>query len=291
MTSLVLFGLGAALMLLTIPIRFLERQRARRWFLSSRVHETKNVLVAVLDQKRQTLSRMGLEFTRLQLMLVAIVLMTVMSVLPLLFHEPWVLSAVFAVLGLLVFDLGIRLYGLRFNVRFEAGLRTSALLIGIESLTATGEAIDGVKDILRLSRDKLMLREFAAVKAVMETLEIPCEEAMLIRATEVKVPAYEWLARYTLKMRQFGANSGEAWQDVLEELEDRDILRTRILSKTSSIRFGAYLFGIALVIALLLFYHLILPLMTGMMPFIFGLIMMSVAIGIYRLMRLGGDVK
>ena len=114
---------------------------------------------------------------------------------------------------------------------------------------------------------------------------------MLIRAEQLGVPAYVWLARYTLNMRQFGADTGEAWNDVLEELEDRETLRAKTLSKTSSIRLGAYAFGAVLAVALLLYFHLILPLMTGMMPFFFGLVMISVAIGIYRQARIGGDVK
>lgn len=291
MISFIFLGIGATLMLLAIPIRYVEQQHMRRWFLSSKAVETKNIFTTYLDQKRWILFRMGWEVSRLQLALVAFAMIDLMAVLPMVFDEPWVLSVLFAVIGALSFELGIRLYGLRFNVRFEKGLRTSALLIGIESLTATGEADDAVNDILHLGRDKVMLREFKAVKDVMKSLDIPCEEAMYLRAEHMKVPAYLWLARYTLKMRQFGANTGEAWQDVLEELEDRDILRTRVLSKTSSIRWGAYAFGAALVIALLLFYNLIAPLMTGMMPFIFGLIMISVAFGIYRLARLGGDIK
>lgn len=278
-------------MVLTIPLHYLEKQQMRKWFLSSQVAETKNIIIMYLDQKRQVLFRMGWEVSRLQLALAALAIIDFMAVLPIAFHEPWILSLIFALIGALAFDLGSRLYGLRFNIRFEKGLRTSVLLIGIESLTATGEAETAIDDILRLSRDKVMLREFEAVKTIMGALQISCEEAMLVRAEDLKVPAYRWLARYTLKMRQFGANTGEAWQDVLEELEDRDLLRARTLSKTASTRYGAYAFGGVLIIVLLLFFHLIAPLMTGVMSFIFTAGLLSTAVGIYRLTRLGVDVK
>ncbi len=291
MTALILYGSGAALMLLSIPIQYLERQHMRQWFQSPQFREEAPVFVAYLDKKRQVLSKMGWEISRIQLVMVWMVIIAATGVLPILFHEPWELTIIFAVLGALAFDLGIRLYGLRFHVRFERGLRDSTLPIGIETLTATGEAEKAVDDILRMSRDQVMLREFKAVKKVMESLCIPCEEAMLNRAEHLGVPAYLWLAKYTLKMRQFGASTGEAWNDVLEELEDRETLRAKTLSKTSSIRWGAYAFGAGLVVALLLFFHLIVPLMTGMIPFIFGVVMVSVAIGIYRQARIGGDVK
>ena len=291
MNALILFGMGVALMVLSILIQYLERQRMRQWFLSSRVREGTNIVIAYLDQKRQVLSKMGWNISRVQLVFSALATITAMGMLPFLFHEPWELAVIFAVIGVLAFDLGIRLYGLRFHVRFEKGLRESALPIGIETLTATGEAEKAVDDILHMSRDKVMLREFKAVKSVMESLRLPCEEAMLIRTEQLGIPAYGWLARYTLKMRQFGADTGEAWNDVLEELEDRDLLRTKVLSKTSSIRWGAYAFGAGLVVALLLFFHLIVPLMTGMMPFFFGVVMVSVSVGIYRLVRIGGVVQ
>ncbi len=291
MTALILYGYGVALMLLSLPIQHLERQHMRQWFQSTSFREYTNVLAEYLDKNRQVLSKMGWEISRIQLVFAWLAMVDAMWMLPFLFHEPWELAVLFAILGALAFDLGIRLYGLRFHVRFERGLCQSALPIGIETLTATGKAEKAVDDILRMSRDKVMLREFKAVKAVMESLHLPCEEAMLIRAEQLDVPAYMWLARYTLKMRQFGADTGEAWNDVLEELEDRETLRVKTLSKTTSIRLGAYAFGAGLAVVLLLYFHLILPLMIGMMPFFFGLVMISVAIGIYRQARIGGDVK
>ena len=289
MTAIIIFSIGVGLMLISIPIHRFERHHIRQWFLSPEKQNSENFIKAYWDKKLDVLTKMGWGFNLTQLMIGAFVMVAVMMMLPFAFRETWELALLFGVIGALVFDFGIRLYGLRYHVRFEKGLRESALPIGLETLAATGEASQAINDILRISRDKIMLREFENVQHVMAALTIPPEKAMLIRAEQLEIPVYLWLARYTLKMQQFGANTGEAWNDVLEELEDRDILRTRVLSKTSSIRFGAYAFGVGYVGALLFFFHLIAPLMTGMMPFFLVAVTISVAVGIYRLSRLGGD--
>jgi Flp pilus assembly protein TadB len=288
----VLFGIGSVLFLIGLLVNYLERQAMRKWFLTAKEIESSNPIVAYIERQQWILYRMGWDITKTQIVVALFALVDAMAVLPMLFHEPWLLSVIFAIVGAVGFDLGMRLYNLRYNVRFEKGLRSSALLIGIETLTAThGETELAINDILRLSRDKVILREFKIVRNVAQTLRISYEDAMLQRAEYLRVPAYLWLARYTLKLRQFGANTGEAWEDVLEELEDRDLLRTRVLSKTATIRYGAYVFAVGLAGVLLLFYKLISPLMKGLMPFIFALIMVSVSVGIYRMARLGGDLK
>lgn len=125
----------------------------------------------------------------------------------------------------------------------------------------------------------------------MNTLMISGEEAMRERARALSIKSYEWLATYTLYMQRYGAHTAQAWQDVADELEERQTFRAKVATKTASIRYGAYLFAGALLIGTLLFESKISFLMIGWMPVFFVGTMLSVLVGVYRLVRLGGDAR
>ncbi len=289
MIGLGIFASSLFVLLLSALFRFFEKQRERKFFLSTGIKERKSLFVRYFNEKQIVLLRMGITLSLYQLVMLLFLIVVLMALFPILFRQPYQLSIFFSIVGFLVFDLGIRWYGNRFYYRFEKGLRTSALPIGIESLTATENTAQAIFDILQLSKDVIIRREFQAIIDVQRSLQVSFEQAMLTRSQALRIPIYEWLAKYTIQIGQFGCKTHEAWQDILDELDDREVLRTMIYSKTTVIRYGVYVFIVVFLIALLLFYNKIAPIMTGTFPFIFALILISVFVGAYRLTQIGGE--
>lgn len=291
--KLALLLYGGSLLLIGLSYLFWrhEKEKTRKFFLSSSWEEPTFFVVSLIRGHAQRLSQMGWHITKKQLVLAWMGFTIVASAIPLLFGDAWVISILFGLLALTGIHFALRIYGLRFALRLEKGLRESALPIGIESLEATGNTAQAIGDILRLSRDPVVIQEFLRVRALMNTLMISGEEAMGERARALSIKSYEWLATYTLHMQRYGAHTAQAWQDVADELEDRQIFRAKVLTKTASIRYGAYIFAGSLFVIVLLFYPAFAFLMTGWMPIFFIGTMLSVLFGVYRLARLGGDVK
>lgn len=268
---------------------YFEIKIENKYFLEARIEEKTNFIYKYIQNKQKSLSQLGIELSQLQILSIAVLIIVAFGMLPIILREPFLLCLFFMLIGALTFDLFSRWYTNRFYVRFEWGLRQSALPIGIDTLTATHDTKQAIKDILELSDDVIIRREFLNIYNLIQSLDITAEKAMLIRSSALNIPIYMQLARYTITMTRYGCRTDESWHDILEELNDRDTLRTSIRAKTNVIRLSAYAFFFVFLIALLLFYRAIVPLMTGAFPFVFAIIIALIFIGTYRISQIGGE--
>ena len=270
-------------------LSYLEKRREDESFRSG-YQVTKNFFIhQYFINKKHILFRIGYEFTVFQIVMMTILSCALFGFLPLFLHQPFSLVLFFVLIGFLVFDFLTRWYGNRFQLRFERGLMRSALPIGIESLTALSDTHKAILDVLELSDDILIRREFTAILTTMGTLNITVEDAMVFRSNLLNMTMYKKLAQYTVIMSRYGCKTDESWKDILEELEDRELLRTSIRAKTAMIKNVSYGFLVVFLLSLLIFFHYLVPIMKGSFPFILVGIIVLIFIGVYRISQIGGD--
>ena len=82
------------------------------------------------------------------------------------------------------------------------GLRETALPLGLSVLEATEDVGLAIEDILRHGKDPVIRREFEAIRARIDALGLPPEEALVQHAIESGVPAFHWLAQYTRTLKR-----------------------------------------------------------------------------------------
>ncbi len=287
--SLLLFVFSVLMYGLSYFLAWAENKNEEKTFLSGYKPKKNFFVYQYFINKKNVLFRIGLELTVIQIVMLASLSCVLFGFLPLLMHQPFVLTLFFVLIGFLTFDFLTRWYGNRFSIRFERGLLRSALPIGIESLTALSDTHKAILDILELSDDLVIRREFTTILKTMQSLNTTVEEAMAYRSDVLNINMYKKLAQYTLIMSRYGCKTNESWEDILEELEDRELLRTSIRAKTAMIKNVSYGFLVLFLLSLLFFFNYLLPIMKGTFPFILVAIIILVFIGVYRISQIGGD--
>jgi len=210
------------------------------------------------------------------------------ALLPQVFGDPiWMSFGLAALCACLPFPV-FRVLKTRYVWRVEKGLRETALPLGLSVLEATEDVGLAIEDILRHGKDPVIQREFEAIRARVQALGLPPEDALVEHASESGIPAFQWLAQYTRTLKRYGANPSTIWRDVLTDLQDQAQFRSMMRAKTAFYRYGAYVFGAGGLFGLMAFYHAYAQSLIGFVPWALLAWAVLVGVGIYRMARVGG---